>query len=549
MTRLTFLHLAKTALLSGLVILRMNGSAAAQGEYDLVVYGGTSAGVTAALQGARMGGRVVLIEPTPYLGGLTTSGLGFTDTGDKRLIGGLAREFYQRIKRHYGRPEAWRYERPEQYARYRPADDAMWTFEPHVATAVVRQMLGESAVEVATGQRLDRLNGVQREANRLTSLRMESGELYRGRMFVDATYEGDLMAAAGVSYTVGRESNAQYREMLNGVQKTLNLYNHRFLKPVDPFVTPGDPSSGLVWGVHPDDPGEDGQGDHRIQAYCYRMCMTTVPENRVPFPKPADYDEARYELLFRIFEAGDLRFPMSPDMMPNGKSDTNNLGAFSTDNIGMNYDYPEASYVERARIVADHLSYQQGFMWTLANHPRVPLSIRQQMARWGLAGDEFVDNGHWPHLLYIRESRRMVGGYVMTEHDCRRIRQVDDSIGLGSYNMDSHNVQRYVKPDGTAANEGDVQVSPGGPYRISYRAIIPQQGEVANLLVPVCLSASHIAYGSIRMEPVFMILGQSAATAAMLAIERQETAQDLPYPVLRARLLADGQVLVATDAR
>jgi hypothetical protein len=351
------------------------------------------------------------------------------------------------------------------------------------------------------------------------------------------------MAAAGVSYTVGREANSQYGETLNGVQKDHNTHNHRFVVDVDPYVKPGDPKSGLVWGVHGDDAGVDGEADKRVQAYCYRMCMSNVPANSVPFPKPADYDEAKYELLFRNFEAGDLRFPMKPDMLPNGKTDTNNNCAFSTDALGLNYEYPDASYEDREKILADHVSYQQGLMWSLANHPRVPTKIRDEMAKWGLAKDEFTDNGYWPHQIYVREARRMVGDYVQTEQDCRRIRVCDDSIGLGSYNMDSHNVQRYVTADGKVQDEGDIQVSPGGPYAISYRAIVPKKGEASNLLVPVCLSSSHIAYGSIRMEPVFMILGQDAATAAVLAIDAQTSVQDVPYATLRERLLADGQVL------
>jgi hypothetical protein len=511
--------------------------------YDVVVYGGTSGGITAAIQAQGMGGRVVLIEPSAHLGGLTTSGLGFTDTGDKRVIGGLAREFYRQIKQHYDRPEAWKFERPGQYARYRRDDDAMWTFEPHVAELILKNMLAAAGVPVVTRQRLDGAQGVTRDGQRITAIRMVTGQVYRGRMFIDATYEGDLMAAAGVKYTVGREGNSQYGETLNGVQKAQNLHSHLFEKQVDPFVVPGDRTSGLVACVHGDNPGEDGQGDHRIQAYCFRMCMSNVPEGRVPFPKPDGYDQRRYELLLRNFEAGDLRVPLKPDMLPNGKTDTNNMGAFSTDHIGANYLYPEGSYEQREQIVRDHRDYQQGLMWTLANHPRVPESIRQEMSQWGLAKDEFVDNGNWPYQLYIREARRMVGSYVMTEHDCRRQRVPADSIGMGSYNMDSHNVQRYVTAEGFAANEGDVQVSPGGAYVISYRSIVPQRGDVENLLVPVCLSASHIAYGSIRMEPVFMILGQSAATAAMLANEHRSSVQDVDYSVLRQRLLADGQVL------
>lgn len=516
---------------------------AASREFDVVVYGGTSAGMAAAVQVRRMGKTVVVIEPGRHLGGLTSGGLGWTDSGNKAVIGGFAREFYQRIKQHYDQPAAWVHQRSEKYDRYRPADDAMWTFEPRVAEATYEQFVREHDVVVVRDQRLDRETGVVKAGERIVSIKVESGEVYRGKMFIDATYEGDLMAAAGVSYTVGREGNAQYDETLDGVQKRQNTHLHRFIKQVDPYVVPGDPTSGLVAGVHGDDPGEEGAADKRVQAYCFRMCMSNVPENSVPFPQPPGYDARHYELLLRNFEAGDLRLPLKPDMMPNGKTDTNNNCAFSTDNIGMNYDYPEAGYARRAAILQEHEAYQQGLMWTLANHPRVPESIRRQMSRWGLAKDEFVDNGNWPHQIYVREARRMVGDFVMTERDCRRIRVAEDSIGMGSYNMDSHNVQRYVTPEGFVQNEGDVQVSPGGAYLISYRSIVPKRGEVENLLVPVCLSSSHIAYGSIRMEPVFMVLGQSAATAAALAIDGQNSVQDVPYDTLQARLIADKQVL------
>lgn len=512
-------------------------------EYDVVVYGGTSAGITAAIQASRLGKSVILLEPSKYLGGLSTSGLGYTDTGNKQAIGGLSREFYQRIKKSYDNPELWKYEKSDEYGRYDAKLDAMWTFEPHIAMRVFQEMLDESSVEVRLQQPLDRSSGVTLSDNRIKSIRTLPGLTVQGKMFIDTTYEGDLMAAAGVSYTVGRESNEQYGETLNGVQTALNIHNHRFPKPVDPYRTPGDPSSGLLPGIHPGPPGDEGQADHRVQAYCFRMCMTNVDENRVPFEKPANYDPLRYELLLRNFEAGDLRVPYHSLMMPNGKTDTNNNGAFSTDNIGMNYDYPEASYERRAEIVAEHLDYQKGLMWTLANHPRVPKEVRDEVSKWGLSRDEFTDTDHWPHTLYIREARRMIGEYVTTEADCFRRRIVPDSVGMGSYNMDSHNTQRYVSSDGLAKNEGDVQVSPGGTYLISYRSIVPKRDEVENLLVPVCLSSSHIAYGSIRMEPVFMILGQSAASAASLSLDNNIAVQDLPYATLRKQLDKDGQAL------
>lgn len=511
---------------------------------DVIIYGGTSAGVTAAVQTARMGHSVVLIEPTRHIGGLTSGGLGFTDSGDKRVIGGLSREFYQRVRRHYDNTSAWNQERPADYARYRASEDAMWTFEPRVAEQILRSMLNEAKVPVIEGERLDRKpGGVRMKSGRILEIHMESGLTITGKQFLDATYEGDLMAAAGVAFTVGREANSVHSETLNGNQVRANTHNHRFLKNVSPFRIPGDRSSGLLPGVEDAPAGTDGTGDHRVQAYCFRMCMSNSPQNRRPFPKPDGYREDDYELLFRNFEAGDLRFPMKPDMMPNRKTDTNNNCAVSTDYIGANYRYPEADYAERDAIILEHRRYQQGLMWTLANHPRVPQSIRDEMSQWGLPLDEFIDNGNWPHQLYIREARRMVSDYVVTEADCRRERIATDSVGLGSYNMDSHNVRRFVTTDGHVQNEGDVQASPGGAYLISWRSLIPRRGQVTNLTVPVCLSSSHIAYGSIRMEPVFMILGQSAATAAVLALRSNVALQDLPYDTLRTQLLADRQVL------
>ena len=512
-------------------------------EADICVYGGTAAGVTASIQAAKMGKTVILVEPSAHIGGLTSGGLGYTDSGDKRGVGGLSLEFYRRVKKHYDRPEAWTREKAEDYKLYRAKEDAMWTFEPSVAERILREMLTEQKITVVTGQRLDRgSGGVTLDGKRITGFRTTTGEAYTAKMFIDATYEGDLMAAAGVSYTVGREANAKYKETLNGVQRARNVHGHRFTAKVDPFVTPGDPKSGLLFGIDKELP-KDGEGDTRLQAYCFRMCMSNAPANRVPFPKPEGYDEAKYELLFRNFEAGDLRVPLKPDMMPNGKTDTNNNFAVSTDFIGQNHAYADAADAERAKIVAAHRTYQQGLMWALANHPRVPEAVRKQMAQWGLPKDEFTDNGHWPHQIYVREARRLVGDYVATEHDCRRTVKTPMPVGLGSYNMDSHNCARYVTPEGFVQNEGDIQVSPGGAYQISYLSLVPKKGECPNLLVPVCLSSSHIAYGSIRMEPVFMVLGQSSATAAVLAIDDNVPVQAVSYDKLKARLLKDGQAL------
>lgn len=512
-------------------------------EVDVCIYGGTSGGVAGAIQTARMGKSVVLIEPSKHLGGLTSGGLGWTDSGEKGAVGGISREFYQRIKKHYDQPTAWKFVKRDDYRFYRATEDAMWTFEPHIAEQILRAMLAEHKITVIEGERLDRsAKGITKDGTRITELRTTAGKEYRAKVFIDATYEGDLMALAGVSYTVGREPNSKYGEKLNGVQRAANVHNHRFVVKVDPFVKPGDPKSGLLFGIDTDLP-KDGEGDHRLQAFCYRMCMSNVPENRIPFPKPAKYDEARFELLLRNFEAGDLRFPMKPDMMPNGKTDTNNNCAFSTDYIGQNHKYPDASDAERLQILADHETYQKGLMWTLANHRRVPEKIRTEMAKWGLPKDEFTDNGGWPHQIYVREARRMVSDYVMTEADCRRTRPTPEPIGMGSYNMDSHNCARYVTAEGFVQNEGDVQVSPGGPYQIGYKCIVPKVGECSNLLVPVCLASSHIAYGSIRMEPVFMVLGQSAATAAVLALDAKIDVQKVDYTQLRERLLKDKQVL------
>lgn len=529
MTRLTLL---------GLLLLVPRSVA----DTDVCVYGGTAGGVAAAIQAARMGKTVVLIEPSKHIGGLTSGGLGWTDSGDKRAVGGIAREFYQRVKKHYDDPKAWKYGKRDEYKAYRPDEDAMWTFEPHVAERILRDMLKEHKVEVVTGERLKGYPAPNGDG-RIPVLLMASGKSFVAKVYIDATYEGDLMPLAGVSYAVGREPNSKYGETLNGVQKARNNHNHRFVVKVDPFVKPGEKASGLLFGIEKDPLPADGEGDHRLQAFCFRMCMSNVKENSVPFPKPADYDETRYELLFRNFEAGDLRFPMKPDMMPNGKTDTNNNCAVSTDYIGQNYKYADASYAEREKIIKDHESYQKGLMWTLANHKRVPQKIRDEMGKWGLAKDEFIDNGNWPHQIYVREARRMVSDYVMTEHDCRRTRPTPEPVGMGSYNMDSHNCARYVTPEGFVQNEGDIQVSPGGPYQISYKSIVPKAGECPNLLDPVCVASSHIAYGSIRMEPVFMVLGQSAATAACLAIDDKVDVQRVEYAKLKERLLKDKQVL------
>ncbi|MCC6695530.1 MAG: FAD-dependent oxidoreductase [Candidatus Hydrogenedentes bacterium] len=491
-------------------------------SYDVVVYGGTSGGVAAAIQAARMGKSVILIEPGRHIGGLSSGGLGATDIGNKGAIGGISREFYQRLGAHYGKPEAW-------------------TFEPHVAEDTFKAMLADTGVPVVLNERIDLDGGVIMDGRRIASIRMESGRRFAGRVFIDATYEGDLMAKTGVSYHVGREANAVYGETLNGVQ-TKNAIYHQFDAPVDPYVKEGDPSSGLLPGIQEGGPGEEGSGDKRVQAYNFRMCLTDDPQNRMPFPKPEGYDPLRYELLLRYLNTGHWTVLKLSTPMPNRKTDTNNKGAFASDNIGMNYEYPDGDYAARERIFNEHKTYQQGLMWFLANDPRVPKHVQDEVNQWGLAKDEFVDSGGWPHQLYVREARRMISDYVMTQHDCQGNRKTEEPVGLAAYTMDSHNVQRYVH-EGRVLNEGDVEVGGFPPYPIAYRSIRPKQEECENLLVPVCLSASHIAYGSIRMEPVFMVLGQSAATAACMAIDANSSVQQIDVPRLMERLKQDAQIL------
>lgn len=523
-------------------------------ESDVCIYGGTADGVAAAVQATRMGKTAVVAEFGQHLGGMSSGGLGATDIGNKAAIGGIAREFYHRVAKHYARDDAWRFEEREAYFKARSGrstlsdlnspDATMWTFEPHVAEDLFFQMLNEAKTPVYFQQRLA---SVKKQGRRITEIVMENGKVYRARMFIDATYEGDLMAKAGVTYTVGREPNAKYHETLNGIRA--ETPKHQFAVAVDPYVRTGEPGSGLVPFVQPEKSGEAGAGDPSVQAYNFRLCYTQTAANRLPHKPPPKYDPARYELLARYLEAlvAAGRKPVleqfwNPIWMPNGKTDINNNGGFSTDFIGLNYDYPDAGYAARAKIWRAHEDYIRGFAYFLATSPRVPGNMRTEMQSWGPARDEFFDTDGWPHQLYVREARRMVSDYVMTEHNCRGRAKAEDPVGLAAYTMDSHNCRRIVK-NGRAENEGDVQAGGFPPYPISYRAIVPKTVECENLLVPICLSATHIAYGSIRMEPVFMILGQSAATAAVLAIEAKSSVQEVNYGHLRARLLADKQIL------
>ena len=516
-------------------------------SYDIVVYGASSAGIIAAVAATRKGKSVILIEPSNHLGGLTTGGLGHTDIGIEGTIGGMSLEFYSQIREYYRPEDSWVYEERMDYMNrsglFQPDSEGMFGFEPHVARKIYEEMLEEAGVPVVMNDRIVLgSRGVEKRGDRITAIVTEGGNVYRGNVFIDASYEADLMAMAGVSYHVGREANSKYDETLNGVQK-VRTHNHIFPGFVDPYIEPGNPQSGVLPEVHDGDPGEEFSEDHRVQAYCFRMCLTDADEINVPFEQPAGYNELQYELLFRNYESGETRgLPMDP--MPNRKTDTNNRWGFSTNMIGANYEYPDGDYATREAIIEKQEHYQRGLMWTLANHPRVPEHVRSEVSRWGLAADEFTENNNWPTQIYVREARRMIGEYVTTEHDCRRMRMVDDPAGLGSYTMDSHNVQRYITEQGCVQNEGNIEVSPGGPYAISYRSLLPKQEECSNLLV-CCngVSSSHIAFGSIRMEPVFMMLGQSASTAAVQSLNDGSGLHDLDYNKLHAQLVADGQRL------
>lgn len=491
-------------------------------QVDVCIYGGTSAGIIAAYTARQLHKTVLLIEPGTHLGGLTTGGLGYTDIGNKYAINGLAKDFYRRIGRHYGRFE-------------------QWIFEPHVATAVFDQYLTSARLTV---WQQHSLTDVQKQGNAITTIRVADAahasapKTIAAKMFIDCSYEGDLMALAGVSYTVGREANSLYNETYNGVQ----LHDkHQFPDGIDPYIVPGQPQSGLLWGISKDTLPASGTGDRKVQAYNFRICLTEAPENRLPVTRPDDYDSTRYVLLLRLLQktpAPDLRAFLKMDRMPNHKTDINNNGAFSTDMIGMNYRYAEADAATRQQIITAHENYTKGLLYFIGHDSRMPEHLRTAMLQWGYPKDEYPGNHHWTPQLYVREARRMLGAYVMTQANCEGRERVTDGIGMAAYTMDSHNCQRLVV-NGMVKNEGDVQIGGFGPYPIAYRAIIPRAGECSNLLVPVCLSASHIAYGSIRMEPVFMALAQSAATAAVVAIDNGTSVQQADVQKIQQLLIAN----------
>lgn len=540
-----------------------------ESEYDVVIYGGTSAAITAAVQIRRMGKTVVIVSPETHLGGLTSSGLGWTDSKNGDAIGGLAREFYRRVWDYYEKDGAWKFQTRASYLEQKidaqpgPAvDDAqkvMWTFEPHVAEQIMEEWLASENVPVFRNEWLDRSKkGVDKRGNRVLALRTLSGKLFRGKMFIDAGYEGDLMAASGVSFRIGRDRADEFGEPLNGVRfamKGVDRYHSEDAYPgIDPYVVRGEPGSGLIPGIESEwkEPVAVplGSADSiRLQSFNFRLCLTTNPANRQEFQKPKGYDERQFELLFRLFEAGkDSSF--TTQAMPNLKTDSNNRGSMSGDFIGGNFSaeegwtYSNASYSQREMIIASHRLYHQGLLWTLQNHERVPLSARRNLAEWGLAKDEFVENGNWPYQLYVREARRMVGVATVTQHHVQKAAgyEVADSIGLGSYSLDSHVVRRVVH-EGQIRDEGGFYIWCDQPYPLPYGCVLPRSQECANLFAPLTLSATHAAFGSIRMEPTYMILGQSVATAAVLAIQHQVPVQRVPYEELRKKLVDDGQIL------
>jgi len=487
---------------------------------DVCVYGGTSAGVIAAYTAAKMGKSVVLIEPGNRLGGLSSGGLGFTDIGNKYVVTGLARDFYRRIGQHYGKFE-------------------QWTFEPKVAEAIFLDYVKRGNFEVLYRTRL---MGVAKNGNHISKIVAEkmghgSARIIRisAKQYIDCTYEGDLMAKAGVSYTTGREANSVYNETVNGVElKT----QHQFPNGIDPYKIPGKPESGLLWGISTETLAPIGSGDKKIQSYNFRVCLTNDPANRIEITRPEGYDSTHYELLLRVLAkkpAKDLGAFIKIDLMPNHKTDINNNGPFSTDMIGVNYAYPDGDYATREAIIKDHVTYTKGLLYFIGHDPRMPQNLREQMLKWGYPKDEYINTNHFTSQLYVREARRMLGEYVMTEANCLRKEVVDDKVGMGAYNMDSHNAERLVV-NGMVKNEGDVQLRGINPYPIAYRSITPKRGECDNLLVPVCLSASHMAYGSIRMEPVFMVLAQSAAVAACQAIDKKTGVQQINVKQLQAEL-------------
>jgi len=539
--------------------LHISGAPAASFSGDVVIYGGTSAAVVSAIRAAKSGKKVYMVSPDMELGAMSSSGLGFTDSGKTAVIGGLAREFYHRVYKEYLKPQNWYVQKREDFKvkgqgtkAVNDAEQTMWIFEPRIATWVYNHWLAEYPnIIVHRGEFLDRESGVEKRGKMIKSITTLSGKKYSGKMFIDATFEGDLMASSGCSYTVGREGNEKYGEDYNGFRDTLRHNYHHFEVKVDPYKIKGDKSSGLLKYVSAEKPLANGTADKRVQAYNYRMCLTDYAPNKIELQKPENYNPEDFELCGRWFEQCPDAFPLIISRMPNGKTDINNCGAFSTDFIGENYNYPEASYEERAKIAKAHKDYHLGLLYFWKTDPRTPKAFRERIKNLGLPKDEFQSSGNWPFYMYIREARRLVGDYVMTQHDCQNTKATPEPIGMGSYTLDSHNTSRYVDENGFVQNEGDVQVPlwPSGPYQIAYGAIIPKRQECQNLFVVCAVSASHMAYGTIRMEPVFMLLGHSAAAAAVQCIDSDRAVQDINYRELAGTLRKEGQVLSMRDVR
>jgi hypothetical protein len=499
-------------------------------KYDLVVYGGTAGGAMTAIAAAREGLKVALLEPDDHIGGMLSGGLSRTDYGKKEVIGGYAREFYWRAGNHYG---------TRQYGQ-----DEAWYHEPGVGEKILRDMLAEAGVKIFQRHRLRENGGVRKNGTRVAAITMENDGVFEADVFADASYEGDLMAKSGVSYTWGRESSGEYKESLAGVRPT--HFQHVFKFAVNALNAHGEPLPEIQSAPR----GQIGDGDKKVQSYNFRVCVSSDPSNQVRYPKPSDYRPERFAVLLRLLEAWQTNVGKPPVMsdlfivaaMPNKKADLNNRGAFSTDYLGMNWDYPEGSYARKAAIWEDHMNYTESLFYFLANDERVPRSVRDSMSAWGLCKDEFADTGHWPHQLYVREARRMTGEYVMTQKDIQDERTKPDAIGMGSYNSDSHAVQRLVMDDGTVQNEGLMEV-PVQPYQMPYRMILPKRSEATNLLVPVAFSASHVAYSTLRMEPQYMIIGQAAGVAAWMAIQSKSAVQDIDTKQLTETLLKQGATM------